>query len=102
MPTEGEALMKRFAGALLLAALGGGCVAPGGGGGGSPSGPSMAYGAVKPPPSVPGVVGPRGAPVPMAAPYSAAPPAFNVAQAMIEHSVPLNMVQTGGSGIQQA
>jgi hypothetical protein len=51
------------------------------------------------PPAVPGVVGPYGTPVPMAAPYnSAPPPSLWAAQHMMQHSIPMNMVQMNNGG----
>jgi hypothetical protein len=47
-------------------------------------------------PEVPGVVGPYGQPVPMVAPYAAAPPGAEAARSMLNHSVPLELVQAGG------
>jgi hypothetical protein len=60
------------------------------------------------PPMVPGLVGAWGQPVPMAAPYSAAPPGAEAARAMLSRSVPLDIVQAtamsrgGSSGVVQA
>jgi len=60
------------------------------------------------PPSVPGVQGPWGTPVPMVGPYSAHPPAgSDLARQMMANSVPLDLVQQQGgagssSGIMQA
>lgn len=94
--------MKRSASALILLAAVGGCVstetgAPwtgGQGGGCSTCGPSGS--------AVPGVQGPWGQPVAMAAPYSAAPPGGEAAaRAMMNRSMPMNMVQMN-NGIQQA
>lgn len=49
------------------------------------------------PPNVPGLVGPYGQPVAMAAPYNLVPPASNYqAQQMMAHSVPLDMVRMNG------
>jgi hypothetical protein len=51
------------------------------------------------PPSVPGVQGPYGLPVPMKAPYSYNPPPnLFAAQQMMRESVPLGMVQPNGPG----
>ena len=88
--------MKRTAGAWLLLAALSGCV-------------SMEYNSDGPrgccgggsPPAVPGVQGPWGQPVPMVAPYSAAPPTDNVARAMMSQSIPLNAVQPQ-TGVMQA
>ncbi|HMC64375.1 MAG TPA: hypothetical protein VKI65_05500, partial [Gemmataceae bacterium] len=88
--------MKRTAGAWLLLAALSGCV-------------SMEYDTDGPrgccgggsPPAVPGVQGPWGQPVPMVAPYSAAPPTDNTARAMMSQSIPLSMVQPQ-TGVMQA
>src|SRR6202035_2271716 len=58
-------------------------------------------------PTVPGVQGPWGQPVAMAAPYSAVPPGASAAYAMMSRSVPLDAVQMAGappspSGVVQA
>ncbi len=50
------------------------------------------------PPAVPGVQGPWGQAVPMAAPYCYAPPGAQAAQAMLGNSIPLDMVQMNGMG----
>jgi hypothetical protein len=51
------------------------------------------------PPAVPGVQGPYGTPVPMAAPYSSAPPRNPLtAQQMMAQSVPMSMVQMNYPG----
>src|SRR5216683_2868788 len=93
--------MKRTAGTMMLLAALGGCVTtgegPSGGGtfmGGSCSGGNCgASGA----PMVPGVQGPHGQPIAMAAPYSYAPPTGkDAALAMIQNSMPLEMVQQAG------
>lgn len=47
-------------------------------------------------PSVPGVQGPWGQPVPMAAPYSSNPPSEGQARAMMSASLPLSMVNMAG------
>jgi hypothetical protein len=105
--------MKRTAGTMMLLAALSGCVSTGGGGafmsgdsaGGSCGIGCGSHGA----PSVPGVQGPRGEPVAMAAPYSYAPPSGkDAALAMLQNSVPLDLVQQAGytagkgSGIVQA
>lgn len=83
--------MRRKAGALMVAFLGG-CVSLDGG-------PEHGGGGMAPwakpgrPPAVPGVAGPHGESIPMAAPYSYAPPAPWNARGMINSSVPLGMVQ---------
>ena len=105
--------MKRTAGTMMLLAALGGCVTTGegpyGSGAGGPClGTSCGAHAT---PSVPGVQGPYGQPVAMAAPYSYAPPSGkDAAMAMLQNSVPLDMVQQAnhkagygsGSGILQA
>src|SRR5262249_3953385 len=48
--------------------------------------------------SVPGVQGPWGAPVAMAMPYAASPPGEAAARAMIQNSVPMDMVQAAMPG----
>src|SRR5207253_6391959 len=79
----------------------GGCMSvdtgEGYGGGGYGASHSSGYrGHDMAPPAVPGVMGPYGQAVPMAPPYSSAPPGAMAAQAMMSNSVPLNMVQMGG------
>ena len=70
--------MKRTAGTMILLAALGGCVTTGDGpyGGGSFMGGSCANGScgAHGAPMIPGVQGPYGQPVAMAAPYSYAPP----------------------------
>jgi len=69
----------------------------GGGGGYGGGGHTSGYrGHDMAPPAVPGMVGPWGQNVPMAPPYSAAPPGAMAAQAMLSNSVPLSMVQMNG------
>jgi hypothetical protein len=96
---------------VLLAALGG-CVSTGDGpymGGPQSAAPPTGIGCTAhAPPSVPGVQGPYGQPVAMAAPYSYAPPSGKeAAMAMISTSVPLDLIQqakltgSAGSGIMQ-
>ncbi|MCS6851732.1 MAG: hypothetical protein NZ700_11255 [Gemmataceae bacterium] len=85
--------MKRTAGALTLLATLSGCVGTGGfqptlGG----AGPSLNAGPVIPP-KVPGVQGPWGEPVAMAAPYNASPPSAQAAMKMMSRHVPLELVQ---------
>jgi hypothetical protein len=107
--------MKRTAGMMLLLAALGGCVSTGEGpysGGGYPGGSCCGTSCgAHAGPSVPGVQGPYGQPVAMAAPYSYSPPSGkDAAMAMLQNSVPLNMVQQAnympgankGSGILQA
>lgn len=96
--------MKRTAGIFLMLAAAGGCV--------SSDAPTSAINHGGPrgagyAPSVPGVQGGWGQPVPMIAPYAANPPqGAQLAQAMMRSAVPLGMVQPGnpaaGSGIMQA
>lgn len=58
------------------------------------------WGRSYPPPSVPGVAGPYGAKVPMAAPYSYNPPGSQyAAQQMMGQSIPMNMVQFNQGGV---
>src|SRR5207302_7466396 len=84
--------IRRYAAAAMLLGMLGGCMnldtGPDSGG----HRPLQAQGAV--PVSVPGVQGPYGTSVPMASPYTAAPPG-NVwaAQQMLRNNVPLSMVQ---------
>jgi hypothetical protein len=90
--------MKRTAGALVLLAAVGGCMSMDQGRSqyaGSGTWGSASSG----PPSVPGVQGPWGAPVPMVAPYSAAPPGAEAARAMMAQSVPMELLQGGSKGM---
>src|SRR5205085_1311592 len=102
--------MKRAAGVWLVTVALGGCMSadhgpamPGPGCGGGFGGAGCA-------PTVPGVQGPWGQPVAMAAPYSAAPASGEaLARAMMSQSVPLDLVQASGatgagshSGLMQA
>lgn len=58
-----------------------------------------AWGVHKGPPTVPGMAGPHGQSVPMAAPYSSAPPGnVYAARQMMNNSVPLDMVQMNRGG----
>src|SRR6516162_2505346 len=94
--------MKRTAGTMILLAALGGCVTTGDepygggafmGGGSCPGGCCAGRGA----PMVPGVQGPYGQPVAMAAPYSYAPPSGKeAAMAMIQNSMPLELMQQAG------
>ncbi len=83
--------MKRTAGTWVLLAALGGCTSmdhnpsPLGCGSCGPRGHAA---------TVPGVQGPWGQPVAMAAPYSAEPPGAAAARAMLARSVPLDIVQT--------
>src|SRR5262249_53301221 len=90
--------MKRTAGTMLVLGALGGCGTTGGG----PSGGDGCAGGAclgtscgsHMTPSVPGVQGPFGQPVAMAAPYSYSPPSGkDAAMAMLNSSVPLSMVQ---------
>jgi hypothetical protein len=83
---------------MLLAALGG-CMStdrqPGTGLGGSYN-----NGLVHGPASIPGVQGPWGQPVAMAAPYTATPPSGEqAAREMMAHSVPMDLIQVGGTSL---
>lgn len=99
--------MKRIAGAMVVLAALGGCETMDSGPGmlGGPGGGGWAG-----PPTVPGVQGPWGQPVTMAAPYTAAPPSGELAaKTMLARSVPLELMPTsaqfspgGPSGIIQA
>lgn len=102
--------MKRTAGITMLLAALGGCVTTGEGtytgAGGACLGTSCGAHST---PTVPGVQGPYGQPVAMAAPYSYAPPSGkDAAMAMLQNSVPVDLVQQAGykpgsgSGILQA
>ncbi|MFN4259357.1 MAG: hypothetical protein ACK4RK_08655 [Gemmataceae bacterium] len=84
--------MKRTVGAMILLAAVGGCVASDGGGSGPGPMPGGGGGAYRPR-SIPGVQGPRGEPVAMAAPYSASSMGEEAAKAMLAQSVPLDMIQ---------
>jgi hypothetical protein len=82
--------MKRTAGAFVVLAALGGCVS-------TDPGPSTGGWANGGPAVVPGVQGPWGQPVAMAAPYTATPPSGEeAARAMMAQSVPLEVLQTGG------
>jgi hypothetical protein len=97
-------MMKRTAGVLALLAVAGGCVSTGNPGpymgdvwkGGQATGSCCASGncATGSPTTVPGVQGPWGAPVTMAAPYSSAPPTGEqAARDMLAQSLPMNQIQ---------
>src|SRR5438094_2378837 len=96
--------MKRTAGTMMLLAALSGCVSTGGdgtfmsGGGGGGGGGACGVGCGSHgAPSVAGVQGPHGEPVAMAAPYSYAPPSGKeAALAMLQNSVPLELVQQAG------
>jgi hypothetical protein len=92
-------MMKRTAGVLALLAAAGGCVSTGNPGpymgdvwkGGPSTGSCCATGS---PTTVPGMQGPWGAPVTMAAPYSSAPPTGEqAARDMLAQSLPMNQIQ---------
>jgi hypothetical protein len=89
--------MKRTAGAMVLLAALGGCVT-------TEQGPSPGFGCGNcggwgsRAPNVPGIQGPWGQPVTMAAPYLAAPPTGSeAARAMMARSVPMDLVQAAAS-----
>jgi hypothetical protein len=112
--------MKRTAGTVMLLAALSGCMSSGNGppssggfgGGFAPRGMSheMCMGSCKGPPVIPGLQGPMGEKIAMAAPYSATPPAPWMAYNMMAQNVPLSMVQQAsavgmpgaGSGLVQA
>lgn len=98
--------MWRKVRALALAAGLGGCMLGGCmhvDGGPETGGCAGHWGRSSGPPAVPGVQGAYGQKVPMAAPYTAAPPqGAMVAQQMMSRSVPLSMVQMNGSGVMPA
>src|ERR1019366_912622 len=90
--------MKRIIGGVLLAGIVSGCVnvdqAP------ETGGTRPSYGRSWGGPTVPGVQGPYGAPVPMAAPYNTAPPGSQAAaMAMMSRSVPMTAVQQNPAGM---
>src|SRR5438067_2393635 len=89
--------MRRKAAAWLLLATLSGCMSfqsgPETGGGDSVPHYGRSFG----PPTVPGVQGPYGTPVAMAAPYNSAPPgSMFQAQQMMNRSVPMSAVQING------
>ncbi|MFO0970498.1 MAG: hypothetical protein U0793_33555 [Gemmataceae bacterium] len=89
--------MRRSAWTVMVVSLLGGCMSPGPETGG---GPMMHYGKVPPPPSVPGVKGPYGEKVAMAAPYAYSPPANEwAARMMMANNLPLGMVQMNPGGM---
>jgi hypothetical protein len=92
--------MKRTAGAFMLLAALGGCVTTESGpspgmGGPTFGGPAFSCGGGTGTsgPSVPGIQGPWGQPITMAAPYSACPPGEQAARAMMARSMPMDLVQ---------
>lgn len=89
--------MRRKACALLLSATLGGCMSSER----MDSGPHCggSWGKQHGPPPVPGVAGPHGQHIPMAAPYNMAPPGSpHAARQMMSNSVPLDMVQINRGG----
>src|SRR5947208_1189460 len=89
---KGDRSMRRNAAAVLLAAALGGCTS-------FPSGPEVGgngphWGKSYGPPTVPGVKGPYGEGVAMAAPYDYAPPgSAYLARQMMSQSIPLSALQ---------
>jgi len=89
--------MKRTAGLCVLLAGLSGCVSMDYSAGGSGTPPGESHAAR--PPSVPGVQGPWGQPVPMAQPYASRPPASAAeARQMMAMSLPLNMMHMSKPG----
>src|SRR6478672_10854134 len=82
--------MRRLATAFLSVSLAGGCVSA------TPQtdfGGAVGHWGKAQAPSVPGVCGPYGEKVPMAAPYAYAPPSNGwAAQRMMQNSMPMNMM----------
>jgi hypothetical protein len=94
---KGDGSMRRKACALLLSATLGGCVSSDR----MDSGPHCtgSWGRQPGPTSVPGVAGPHGQHLPMAAPYNMAPPGnMHAARQMMSNSIPLDMVQINRGG----
>jgi hypothetical protein len=87
--SKGEAMKRAAAMFVVLAGLGG-CMSPDAGPGSMVGHNGMGS------PTVPGVQGPWGQPVPMIAPYSANPPGAVLARQMMSTSMPLGMVQPSG------
>jgi hypothetical protein len=93
-------MKRRIIGALLLIGSISGCI--------STSEPETGgmranYGRSFGPPSVPGVSGPYGEKIPMAAPYNTAPPASQwAALKMMDQNIPLNAVQMNPPGTPRA
>lgn len=87
--------MKRTAGAFMLLAALGGCTSTMSGPpwAGGPGFGGVTHNGAGRPPSIPGVVGPYGQPVAMAAPYNAAPPGEALARTMMAQSIPMELVQ---------
>jgi hypothetical protein len=91
-------MKRRIIQALLLAGAMSGCVNIDGGP--ETGGPRPNFGRSSGPPMVPGVAGPYGTKVPMAAPYNSAPPgSHHAAMQMMQRSVPMNMVQQHPPGM---
>jgi hypothetical protein len=94
-------MKRRIIGAMVFLSALGGCMStdtPPETGGMRPN-----YGKSFGPPTVPGLEGPYGTPVPMAAPYNMAPPgSLYAAQRMMSNSLPLNMVQQNPTGMPMA
>jgi hypothetical protein len=94
--------MKRSAAALVLVAALGGCMSPERepGGPSSMGGCAGCYGAVRPPPVVPGMQTAYGQPLPMAQPYATTPPASAaLAYQMMSQNVPLDLMQASQPGM---
>jgi len=91
-------MKRRIIQALFLCGAMSGCLNIDGGP--ETGGPRPNYGRSQGPPTVPGVEGPYGTKVPMAAPYNMAPPGNSMAaMQMMNRSVPLNMVQQHPGGM---
>src|SRR5262245_35486932 len=90
-------MKRRIIAALMLVGSISGCLSTG-----DPEigGPRPNYGRSFGPPSVPGVMGPYGENVPMAPPYSMAPPGSQfAARQMMNNSMPMNMLNMHPTGI---
>lgn len=90
-------MKRRFIAALMMAGAVSGCLNIDG----TPETGGMKphYGRSFGPPSVPGVMGPYGESVPMAAPYSMAPPASEYqARMMMSQNQPMNRIQMNAPG----
>src|SRR4051794_18645360 len=84
--------MRRYAGAVMLASMLTGCMTVDTGV--ETGGVRPLYGKAPGPPPVPGLQGPYGTNVPMAAPYSSAPPPnAMMARQMMSQNMPMNMIQ---------
>jgi hypothetical protein len=87
--------MRRYTAVALLLGTLSGCVALDTGPDSGGLRPLHAQGAG--PPTVPGLQGPHGEPVPMAKPYAFNPPGNDwMAREMMQHNIPLNQVQMNG------